>query len=82
MSTQVKQQHNNLDLKETLIKYNDLLESYEFLGGYTYKKEYNLEKYSDNNQIFKIFFTIKFLCKPFSKYLNCSPKNTYYYHNK
>lgn len=24
--------------EETLIKYNDLLESYEFLGGYTYKK--------------------------------------------
>ena len=36
----LEKEMSNSYKEETLIKYNDLLESYEFLGGYTYKKEY------------------------------------------
>ena len=35
----LEKEMSNSYKEETLIKYNDLLESYEFLGGYTYKKE-------------------------------------------
>lgn len=34
----LEKEMSNSYKEETLIKYNDLLESYEFLGGYTYKK--------------------------------------------
>lgn len=50
----LEKEMSNSYKEETLIKYNDLLESYEFLGGYTYKKEYitALNKFGFNTDVY------------------------------
>lgn len=50
----LEKEMSNSYKEETLIKYNELLESYEFLGGYTYKKEYitALNKFGFNNDVY------------------------------
>lgn len=50
----LEKEMSNSYKEETLIKYNELLESYEFLGGYTYKKEYitALNKFGFNTDVY------------------------------
>lgn len=50
----LEKEMSNSYKEETLIKYNDLLESYEFLGGYIYKKEYitALNKFGFNTDVY------------------------------
>lgn len=50
----LEKEMSNSYKEETLIKYNELLESYDFLGGYTYKKEYitALNKFGFNTDVY------------------------------
>lgn len=50
----LEKEMSNSYKEETLIKYNELFESYEFLGGYTYKKEYitALNKFGFNTDVY------------------------------
>ena len=50
----LEKEMSNSYKEESLIKYNELLESYEFLGGYTYKKEYitALNKFGFNTDVY------------------------------